>query len=99
MRRAAILVAFLVIGLTAAVVPPERATEAQANCFNETGFCITNSAFNDYFNNRGQVRIFGYPVSRSFTLEGFEVQIFQRVVLQMNQGNVARLNVLDPNVM
>ena len=99
MRRAAILVAFLVIGLTAAVVPPERTSQAQANCFSETGFCITNAAFNDYFNSRGQVRIFGYPVSRSFTLEGFEVQIFQRVVLQMNQGNVSRLNLLDPNVM
>ena len=99
MRRAAILVAFLVIGLTAAVIPPEKATEAQANCFTETGFCITNAAFNDYFNNRGQVRIFGYPVSRSFTLEGFEVQIFQRVVLQLQGGQVQRLNLLDPNVM
>ncbi|MDP8922047.1 MAG: hypothetical protein M3O34_04125 [Chloroflexota bacterium] len=99
MRRTAILAAFLVMGLTAAFVPPGRPTQAQANCFPQTGFCITNPAFAQYFNNTGQVDIFGYPVSRSFTLEGFEVQIFQRVVLQMNQGNVARLNVLDPNIM
>ena len=99
MKRVAILMAFLVIGLTSAVIPPERPTAAQANCFSETGFCITNTAFNEYFNNRGQVRIFGYPVSRSFVLEGFEVQIFQRVVLQLQNGQVQRLNLLDPNVM
>ena len=99
MKRAAILAAFLVLGLVSAVIPPGRQTEAQANCFTETGFCITNPAFAEYFNSRGQVRIFGYPVSRSFTLEGFEVQIFQRVVLQLQGGQVQRLNLLDPNVM
>ena len=72
---------------------------AQANCFPETDFCITNPQFADYFAERGGVRILGYPISRSFTLEGFEVQFFQRVILQMQAGQVARLNVLDPNVM
>ena len=41
----------------------------------------------------------GYPVSRSFTLDGFEVQFFQRVILQMRGGQIQRLNVLDPSVM
>src|SRR4029079_10487332 len=68
-------------------------------CFPETGFCTTNPAFAEYFRLRGGVRILGYPISRSFTLEGFEVQFFQRVVLQMQGGQVARLNLLDPNVM
>ena len=72
---------------------------AQTNCFPETDFCITNPQFANYFAERGGVRILGYPISRSFTLEGFEVQFFQRVVLQMQGGQVARLNVLDPNVM
>ena len=72
---------------------------AQANCFPETDFCITNPQFANYFAERGGVRILGYPISRSFTLEGFEVQFFQRVILQMQGGQVARLNVLDPNVM
>ena len=99
MKRIAVLVGFLVIGLVSAIAPPGRETEAQANCFQETGFCITNPAFVEYFRVRGDVRILGYPISRSFTLEGFEVQIFQRVILQMQGGQVARLNVLDPGIM
>jgi hypothetical protein len=99
MKRIAVLIGFLVIGLVSAVAPPGRETEAQANCFQETGFCITTSAFADYFRVRGGFRTLGYPVSRSFTLEGFEVQVFQRVVLQLQGNNVNRLNVLDPNLM
>jgi hypothetical protein len=99
MKRIAVLIGFLVIALVSAVAPPGRETEAQANCFQETGFCITNPAFAEYFRVRGGVRILGYPASRSFTLEGFEVQIFQRVILQMQGSQVARLNVLDPSIM
>ncbi|MBX7106935.1 MAG: hypothetical protein K1X57_22890 [Gemmataceae bacterium] len=99
MKRMAVLIGFLVIGLLSAIAPPGRTTEAQANCFQETGFCITNPAFAEYFRVRGGVRILGYPVSRSFTLEGFEVQFFQRVVLQLQGGQVQRLNILDPGVM
>ena len=99
MRRVAILTAFVLVSMFAAVAPPGTTTQAQAGCFPETGFCITNPQFAEYFRLRGGVRIMGYPISRSFTLEGFEVQFFQRVVLQMQGGQVARLNVLDPNVM
>jgi hypothetical protein len=99
MKRVALLTAFVLVAMFAALAPPETPTQAQANCFPQTGFCITNSAFAGYFGGRGDVRTLGYPISRSFTLEGFEVQFFQRVVLQMNAGQVARLNVLDPNVM
>jgi hypothetical protein len=99
MKRLAIFLGFLVVSLVAALAPAGDQTEAQANCFPETGFCITNSAFADYFNQRGQVRTHGYPISRSFTLEGFEVQIFQRIVLQLQGGTVQRLNVLDPDIM
>src|SRR5688500_18823944 len=96
MKRIAVLVGFLVIGLVSAFAPPGRETEAQANCFQETGFCITNPAFADYFRGRGGTRILGFPVSRSFTFEGFEVQLFQRVALQLVGNNVNRLNLLDP---
>jgi hypothetical protein len=81
------------------LAPPGAPTEAQGQCFPQTNFCITNPAFADYYRLRGEERILGYPISRSFTLDGFEVQFFQRVVLQMQSGQVARLNVLDPNVM
>jgi hypothetical protein len=99
MKRLAVLVGFLIVGLMSAIAPPGRETEAQANCFQETGFCITNPAFAEYFRVRGGVRILGFPVSRSFTLEGFEVQFFQRVVLQAQGNSVNRLNLLDPNIM
>ena len=99
MKRFALLVGILIISLLSAVLPPERPSEAQGSCFPETGFCISNPAFSEYFRIRGGVRIMGYPVSRSFMLEGFEVQFFQRVVLQYQNGQVQRLNVLDPNIM
>jgi hypothetical protein len=85
--------------MVAALAPPGTPTEAQANCFTETGFCISNPAFAEYFRLRGGTRILGFPISRSFTLEGFEVQFFQRVILQMQGGQVSRLNILDPGIM
>ncbi len=100
MRRLAILTTFVLLAASSAVLPPGRATRAQPVCFPETGFCITNPAFLEYFNLRGGVRILGYPISRQFVLEGFPVQFFQRVVLQQQPDNrVARLNILDPNVL
>ncbi|MGH2371329.1 MAG: hypothetical protein ACRDI2_24400, partial [Chloroflexota bacterium] len=96
--------------LTAALLPapasgaslPEPAAPApveQSACFPETGFCIERPAFLEYFRALGGTRILGYPVSREFTLDGFPVQFFQRVVLQLNAGRVERLNVLDSSVM
>ena len=42
------------------------------------------------------MRTFGYPVSRTFRLDGFQVQIFQRIVMQLPpDGSVATLNLLD----
>ena len=88
MKRIAVLIGFLVIGLVSAVAPPGRETEAQANCFQETQFCITTPEFAEYFRVRGGYRTLGYPVSRTFQLEGFPVQVFQRVVLQLQGKDV-----------
>src|SRR3954464_1923743 len=99
MKRIAVLVGFLVAGLVAAVAPPGRQTEAQANCFQETNFCITTPQFADYFAGRGGSKTLGFPISRTFKLEGFQVQFFQRVVLQLQGSNVSRLNLLDPNML
>jgi len=99
MRRFAVLGTFLAVAALAAVALPGRPAEAQSNCFQETGFCIENPAFQDYFRVRGGTRILGYPVSRSFMLEGNQVQFFQRVVLQQSGTSVNRLNVLDQDVM
>src|SRR3954454_1873358 len=98
MRRVVVLSAFVLVSMIAALAPPGTTTQAQGDCFG-TGFCIQNPAFREYYMSRGQERTLGFPISNEFTLEGFQVQFFQRVVLQMNQGSVARLNVLDPNIM
>ncbi len=83
-------------------VPPPRAAEAIADVrfFPQTGFRIDNDAFFTYFNARGGVPSFGYPVSRTFRLQGFTVQFFQRAVMQQAPDGSARLlNLLDPGLM
>jgi hypothetical protein len=99
MKRGMLLAASAMIAVFAAVLPPGQPTEAQGQCYQETGFCIENPLFQDYFRVRGGTRILGYPVSRTFTLEGNQVQFFQRVVLQLSGNSVNRLNVLDADVM
>jgi hypothetical protein len=99
MTRLALFGSVLMLAVVAAVALPGRPAEAQSQCYQETGFCIENPLFQEYFRVRGGTRILGYPVSRTFTLEGNQVQFFQRVVLQQAGNSVNRLNVLDPDVM
>jgi hypothetical protein len=64
--------------------------------FPETGYRISDDRFWDYFQKRGGLRTFGYPVSRKFTLLGTEVQVFQRKVMQKGPGGIVTLlNLLD----
>jgi polysaccharide biosynthesis protein PslG len=68
--------------------------------FQETGFRLGNAAFADYFQKRGGLRTFGYPVSRPFLFLGTEVQFFQRQIMQTRaDGSVGTLNILDPELM
>jgi D-alanyl-D-alanine carboxypeptidase len=69
---------------------------AGARSFVETGFAVADPSFVDYFDKRGGVQSFGFPVSREFTLLGYPVQIFQRAVFQrFPDGHVQLLNLLD----
>ncbi|HEV2126958.1 MAG TPA: carboxypeptidase-like regulatory domain-containing protein [Chloroflexota bacterium] len=104
----AAIVATVILALWAPVAEPRSsglpahpviAQQQGQLCFPETGYCIQSPQFRQYFDARGGVRILGYPVSREFTLEGFRVQIFQRVVLQQQGDRVERLNVLDSSVL
>lgn len=100
MQRGLFLLALLIGLLGAAVVGGARTTEAQATCFQETGFCINNPAFLQYFNARGGVRTFGYPISREFTFLGFRVQFFQGHIMQLQpNGSVATMNLLQEGLM
>src|SRR5205814_2821959 len=79
---------------------PVSAQTSDPRFFSQTGYRIDNDAFWNFFQARGSVRTFGYPVSRTFKLDGFQVQIFQREVMQLQgDGGVQTLNLLDPGLM
>jgi N-acetylmuramoyl-L-alanine amidase len=68
--------------------------------FPQTRYRIDDDRFWDFFQRRGGVRTFGYPVSGTFTLLGQPIQIFQRQVLQLQpNGGVATMNLLDEGLM
>jgi hypothetical protein len=68
--------------------------------FPATGYRIGSPALLTYFQNRGGVRTFGYPVSNEFPLLGKRVQLFQRQMLEIGQdGAVTPANILDPDVL
>lgn len=68
--------------------------------FPQTGYRISDDRFFDFFSKRGGLRTFGYPISRSFTLLGTQVQFFQRRIMQIQpNGSVGLLNVLDPGLL
>ena len=54
--------------------------------FPETGHNV-QGAFLDYWNTRGQLDIFGYPISEEFTEGGRTVQYFQRVRMEWHPQN------------
>jgi hypothetical protein len=65
---------------------------------NGTGFRIDDDDIYRYFQGRGQIDAFGFPVSRTFRFLGCPVQIFQRQVAQHCGNTVALMNVLDPEI-
>src|SRR5215831_7276458 len=101
--RAFLSLLFAVTLLAPSSLPASVASAAQQSdprFFSQTNFRIDNDAFWSFFQGRGGVRTFGYPSSRSFKLDGFTVQIFQREVMQLQgDGSVQTLNLLDPGLM
>ena len=86
--------------LTMALLPAAPTVGAQAaedpRYFEATGYRVDNDRFWNFFERRGGLRTFGYPVSREFRLLGLPVQVFQRIVMQQRpDGSVATLNLLD----
>jgi hypothetical protein len=97
-RALSAAVLLLVVAVPAA--PSVGAQAADSRFFSQTGFRVDNDSFWDFFQHRGGVRTFGYPVSRQFKLDGFPVQIFQREVMQLwPDGGVHTLNLLDSGLL
>jgi hypothetical protein len=92
--------AAIVLSTLSVSVGTAGAQAADPRFFSQTGFRVDTDQFWDFFQHRGGVRTFGYPVSRQFKLDGFPVQIFQREVMQLwPDGSVHTLNLLDAGLM
>jgi hypothetical protein len=88
----------------ATAVPAPNAPTAPAMAhddryFGQTGYRIDNDDVWAFFNQYGSVGTFGYPTSRMMTFIGCPVQMFQRQIIQVCQGQGAALiNMLDPDI-
>ncbi len=79
---------------------PQASSSADPRFFAQTNFRIDSDAFWDFFQKRGGVRTFGFPVSRAFTFFGCQTQFFQRLAMQQcGNGGVGTLNVLDDGLL
>jgi N-acetylmuramoyl-L-alanine amidase len=98
MHRLSLLL--LVVMLGSCVPIPLASAQQDPRFFPQTGYRIAEDSFWFYFQRRGGVRVFGYPVSNAFSLLGFRVQIFQREILQLlPDGSATMMNVLDDGLM
>jgi hypothetical protein len=80
-------------------VPKSPEVAHDERYFSETGYRIDQDAIWSYFQARGRVPVFGFPVSRTFVLHGCQVQIFQRQIAQSCSGRgIALMNLLDPDI-
>jgi hypothetical protein len=80
--------------------PPPAPAPNDERTFPQTGYRIADDAFWTYFQRRGGVQTFGYPVSDSFNLLGSRVQLFQRLVMQLRpDGGIGTLNLLDAGLL
>ncbi len=79
------LVASLMVGmLLLAVVPLALHAQAQPEqYFPETGHTVRGE-FLDFFNAHGGLRIFGFPITEEFSLNGRTVQYFQRARMDLH---------------
>src|SRR5262249_52886856 len=67
--------------------------------YTQTNFPVSGTLWS-FFQSRGAIDTFGFPVSRQFGFLGCQVQIFQRLIMQQCAGSnaVALINMLDPEI-
>ena len=76
-------------GRTGAEATLQERQRSDPRFFPETNFSIPDDRFWDYFQKRGGVRTFGYPVSRPFIFHGTLVQFFQRGIMHSEIGRAS----------
>ncbi len=79
-----LLIASFLVGIALlAVTPPGLSAQTEGEkYFPETGHTVRGEFLN-YFNAHGGLRIFGFPITDEFTLNGRTVQYFQHVRLEL----------------
>ncbi len=99
-RSLSFVLAVLVVLTTWRPAIAQQVDPADASRFYaQTGYGVSDNRIWNYFESRGGVATFGFPVSDTFTLLGFPTQIFQRHVLQVAPDGVRAMNLLDPDVL
>jgi hypothetical protein len=89
-----------VLGQSTLATAQPASPGADPSFFPATGYRIVSPAVLDYFQHRGGIRTFGYPVSSEFPLLGRRVQLFQRQMLEIApDGTVTPANILDPDIL
>lgn len=87
-------------GPTSTATPVAPGMTRDERYFAQTGYRVDNNVIWDYFNRRGGVTTFGYPVSRMVRFRGFMAQFFQRRVVEIGENGQARqINLLDPGLL
>lgn len=101
LARLCSLVLSLAIALgVLAVRSAPAAAQVDPRYFRETRYRIDDDRFWNFFQRRGGIGTFGFPISNTFSLLGSQVQIFQRQVMQLQpDGSVGMLNLLDEGIM
>jgi hypothetical protein len=84
------LIVGLLVGIVLLTAAPLglRAQSQSEQYFLETGHTVRGE-FLDYFNTRGGLRVFGFPITEEFTLNGRRVQYFQRARMELNPAKPA----------
>src|SRR5258708_3042587 len=81
-----------------ATAQPAPAVVHDAQYYAQTGFRVDDQAVS-FFQSRGAVDTFGYPISRLYTFLGCPVQMYQRLIIQLCPGAGPQLiNLLDPDI-
>lgn len=92
--KTTVLAIILLLAAPRSLVAGERAQEAL--CFQQTGFCIGEPVIREFFETHGAQDVLGYPISRTFSLRGELVQLFQRVGVRLTrEAHAETLALLD----
>lgn len=88
------LIASLMVGIVLLTLAPLslRAQVPTEQYFPETGHTVRGE-FLDFFNAHGGLRIFGFPITEEFLLNGRTVQYFQRARMELYPENPAAQRV------